>query len=90
MSEHKHYTFGAWCKNRRRALDLTQKELAAGVWCAVVTIRKIEASALRPSEQLAELMLQRLDVPSDEQGELVALARGKESARSNDLAYGSM
>jgi len=42
-------TFGAWLKTRRRACDVTQKELARAVGCAEITIRKIEADQLRPS-----------------------------------------
>lgn len=45
------------------------------VRCAEITIRKIEANHLRPSKQLARLMLERLDVPRGEHEELVQLAR---------------
>ena len=37
------YSFGAWVRRRRRALDLTREELAPQVGCSVVTIRRIEA-----------------------------------------------
>jgi predicted transcriptional regulator len=36
-------SFGYWVRRRRRALDLTQKELARRAWCSVATIKKIEA-----------------------------------------------
>jgi hypothetical protein len=41
--------FGAWVKRRRKALDLTQAELAARVGCALGTVRRIESDDLRPS-----------------------------------------
>src|SRR5262245_22351570 len=41
------YSFGAWVRQRRRALDLTRDELAAHIGCSVVTIRYIEADERR-------------------------------------------
>ena len=38
-------SFGRWLQRRRKALDLTQEELAQRVGCAAETIRKIEVSA---------------------------------------------
>jgi transcriptional regulator with XRE-family HTH domain len=34
--------FGLWLKRQRRALDLTQEEIAQRIGCALVTLRKIE------------------------------------------------
>jgi transcriptional regulator with XRE-family HTH domain len=39
-------SFGYWVRRRRKALDLTQEELARQVGCSPVTIRKIEAIAM--------------------------------------------
>jgi transcriptional regulator with XRE-family HTH domain len=36
--------FGHWLRRRRKALDLSQKELARRVDCSPATIRKIEAA----------------------------------------------
>ena len=47
-------TFGQVVKERRHSLGLTQAELGRRVGCAAITIRKIEANALRPSLQIAE------------------------------------
>ena len=33
-------SFGEWLKQRRKALDLTQNELAERVGCSLATIRK--------------------------------------------------
>ena len=48
------HSFGHWLQRRRKALDLTQEELARRVGCAAETLRKIEADARRPSRQIAE------------------------------------
>src|SRR5262245_18127757 len=47
-------SFGYWLRRRRKALDLTQDELARQVGCAVGTIKKLEGDERRPSKQLAE------------------------------------
>jgi len=67
--------FGAIVKERRYLLGLTQAELARRVGCAAITIRKIEADALRPSVQLAELLAVTLNIPPEEQFAFVRLAR---------------
>ena len=68
-------SFGTWLKSRRREQDLTQQELAQKVYCAEITIRKIEADELRPSRELAELILRFLGVDGAEQANLIQLAR---------------
>lgn len=68
-------TFGAWLQTQRRVCDLTQKELAARLGCAEITIRKIEANQRRPSQLLARALLQKLKVPRREQAPLIHLAR---------------
>ncbi len=68
--------FGAWLKRRRKALDLTQGDLARQAGCSIETIRKIEASALRPSRQLAVLLAAHIEVAPGEQAAFVEYARG--------------
>jgi WD40 repeat protein/serine/threonine protein kinase/DNA-binding XRE family transcriptional regulator len=68
-------TFGQVVRERRMVLGLTQTELARRANCAAITIRKIEADALRPSVQMAELIGLALNVPEEEQGAFVRLAR---------------
>ena len=75
MAELGNITFGSWLKMRRRALDVTQKELARRVECAEITIRKIEANHLRPSKGLARALLKKLNVPLAEYEALIQLAR---------------
>lgn len=69
-------SFGAWLRQRRRALDLTQEALAQRVGCARVTLRRIEADELKPSQQLAELFAMHLAIPPDERAAFIRLARG--------------
>ena len=68
-------TFGRLMRNRRRALDLTQKELAKQVGYSIVTIRKIEADERRPSRQLAERLAYCLELTPEERRTFVTLAR---------------
>ncbi len=70
-------TFGEWFKSRRKALDLTQAELARRASCTVFMLRKIEANERRPSKQLAGLLAQALDIPSEDQTTFVRVARGE-------------
>ena len=63
--------FGRLVRERRRALDLTQEELARRVGCAAITIRKIEAGDMRTSQQVAERLVVALGVPLDERSAFV-------------------
>ncbi len=47
-------TFGRIVKEQRGLLGLTQTELAQRVGCTAITIRKIEADALRPFPPYSE------------------------------------
>jgi transcriptional regulator with XRE-family HTH domain len=68
-------TFGIWLKRRRKALDLTQSELAQLAGCSTVAVRKIEAGTLRPSKQLAELLAEHLAIAPEERCQFVHMAR---------------
>jgi predicted ATPase/transcriptional regulator with XRE-family HTH domain len=70
-------SFGRWLKRRRKALDLTQDQLARQVSCAVGTIRKLEADALQPSREIAARLAERLAVPIEARADFVAFARGR-------------
>lgn len=67
--------FGNWLRQRRKALDLTQFELAQQVGCALVTIKKIETRAMRPSKQMAERLADVLAISQEERTTFVAFAR---------------
>jgi predicted ATPase/transcriptional regulator with XRE-family HTH domain len=68
-------SFGNWIRTRRRALDLTQEALAAGVGCSVSAVRKIEADERRPSRQVAELLADTLQIPPAERSTFLKVAR---------------
>src|SRR6266511_416051 len=70
-------TFGEWLRRRRRALDLTQQELAQRVGCGITTIRKIEAGERRPSKQLATQLAVCLDIAPEEYDRLITFARAE-------------
>jgi predicted ATPase/transposase/DNA-binding XRE family transcriptional regulator len=70
-------SFGSWLKQRRKALDMTQADLAQQVGCAVITIRKIESGVLRPSLQIARRMAEHLDLASEDRATFVQVARGE-------------
>ena len=68
--------FGEWVKRRRKALDLTQEELAQRAACSIFALRKIESGERRPSRQLAELLAESLEIDSEEKETFVKIARG--------------
>ena len=59
-------SFGYWVRRRRKALDLTQAELAGQVFCALSTIKKIEMDERRPSPQMAERLAECLHIHGTE------------------------
>jgi len=72
--------FGDWLKQRRKALDLTQSELAQQADCSVFALRKIEAGERRPSKQLALLLARSLKIPTEEYETFIRVARAELSA----------
>jgi predicted ATPase/class 3 adenylate cyclase len=70
-------SFGYWVRRRRKALDLTQGDLARRVGCAEVTIQKIEADERRPARPLAERLAEQLAIPADERAAFLQCARAK-------------
>lgn len=69
--------FGEWLQRRRKALDLTQAELAQCAGCSVFAVRKIESGDRRPSKQLAGLLADCLNIPLEDQEIFVRVARGE-------------
>jgi DNA-binding XRE family transcriptional regulator len=68
-------SFGLWLKAQRRMLGLTQEEFGKVVFCAAITLRKIESNQLRPSRELALSIIEKVGVAPDEQELLVRWAR---------------
>jgi predicted ATPase/DNA-binding XRE family transcriptional regulator len=80
MSDHdsaSDVSFGAWIQQRRKALDLTQDELARRVGCSPSAIRKIESDERRPSRQVAELLAEHLRIPPDQREVFLQVARAQ-------------
>jgi predicted ATPase/transcriptional regulator with XRE-family HTH domain/Tfp pilus assembly protein PilF len=73
-------SFGAWLRRRRKALDITQTELAHRAGCVVGTIRSIEADARRPSRQLGARLADELQLDTDARTAFINAARGVLSA----------
>jgi len=70
-------SFGNWLKQRRKALDLTQAELADQVGCAAITIQKFEREVARPSKLMTERLADVLAIADEERGNFVSFARHK-------------
>jgi transcriptional regulator with XRE-family HTH domain len=69
-------SFGEWVKRRRKALGLTQEQLARQLSCSTSALRKIEAEERRPSEQMVERLAEIFSIPSNEQIAFLHFARG--------------
>ncbi|HJZ45636.1 MAG TPA: helix-turn-helix domain-containing protein, partial [Roseiflexaceae bacterium] len=70
-------SFGSWVRRRRKALALSQAELAERVGCAIVTIQKIEADQRRPSRKIAERLAHDLALPLQERDAFLRAARAE-------------
>lgn len=70
-------SFGYWVRRRRKALDMTQRELADVTGCALVTLKKIELDERRPSVEMAERLAGALKLDLAERDAFIAIARGR-------------
>jgi transcriptional regulator with XRE-family HTH domain len=73
-------SFGYWVRRRRKALDLTQANLAHKVGCALITIKKIESDERRPSLQMAQRLAESLNLSPKERTYFIQAARGELAA----------
>ena len=69
-------SFGTWLRKQRRALDLTRQAFANQVGCAEVTLRRIEMGTLKPSKELAQMLLEKLGIPDAERLQWISFSRG--------------
>jgi predicted ATPase len=69
-------SFGNWLRKQRRAVDLSRQAFADQVGCAEVTLRRIEAGTLKPSKELAGILLENLGIPETERPQWISFARG--------------
>jgi predicted ATPase/class 3 adenylate cyclase len=79
-------SFGYWLRRRRKALDLTQDELAHQVGCALGTLKKIETDERHPSKQLAERLADCLEIPTTERAVFLKAARAQLAVDRLDVA----
>ncbi len=70
-------SFGYWLKLRRKALGLTQNELATRASCSLFSMWKFELGERRPSKQLAALLAHVLEIPPQDRSTFVKVARGE-------------
>jgi class 3 adenylate cyclase/transcriptional regulator with XRE-family HTH domain/tetratricopeptide (TPR) repeat protein len=73
-------SFGYWLRRRRKALDMTQEELARCAGCVVGTIKGIEADERRPSKLLAARLAQCLELSEQERPAFIKAARAELAA----------
>lgn len=71
------YSFGEWVKQRRKALRLTQREVATAVYCSTAMIKKIEADERQPSVELAQALAATLQIPEEQHEVFIECARGE-------------
>jgi predicted ATPase/transcriptional regulator with XRE-family HTH domain len=69
-------SFGTWMRRMRKALDLTQAELAQKLGYSKATIRKLEAEERRPSIQIVEQLTKLFNIPPADQDDFLRFARG--------------
>src|SRR6185503_7765379 len=79
-------SFGAWLRQERRTLDLTQRAFADQVGCAEITVRRMEADEYKPSKELALVLFEKLGVPEPERPQWVRFARGLAEYPKQELA----
>src|SRR5262245_29083010 len=78
-------SFGSWLRQRRRTLDLTQQAFADQVGCARITLSRIEADTLKPSKELALILLEKAGIPQMEREQWVRFSRGLSGLPSKDV-----
>jgi predicted ATPase/class 3 adenylate cyclase len=79
-------SFGYWLRRRRKALDLTQEELARQVGCVVGTIKKLEGDDRRPSRQMADRLADLLHIAAEERPAFLKAARAELATHQLDIA----
>jgi len=79
-----HLPFGEWLRKQRRAMDLSRQQLADQAGCAEITLRRIEGGTLKPSKELAAILLEKVGIPMDELDLWVKFARGLSGVPSQE------
>ena len=80
-------TLGAWVRQRRKLLSLTQNDLGRLLACSKVMVNKIEGNERRPSIQMTRLLIRHLKIPPKQRAAFIELARPELSVEQiNELA----
>jgi predicted ATPase/transcriptional regulator with XRE-family HTH domain len=79
------HTFGQWVKNQRKALGLTQADLAQRVACSKSMINKIESDLRSPTKPLIKLLALHLKIAPADYARFVHLAQPHLLVESDDL-----
>jgi len=69
------HTFGQWVKHQRKALGLTQDNLAQRVACSKSMINKIESDLRSPAKPIIELLALHLKIPPADYADFAHLAQ---------------
>ena len=70
-------SFGLWLRERRKALRLTQEDLAERMSCSCAMVRKIEAGQRAASGQMAELLAEAFGIVPTEHPAFIQFAQGR-------------
>src|SRR3954453_12055781 len=70
-------SFGQWLRQRRRALLLTQEDLAERIACSSAMVRKIETGERAASQQMADLLAESFGVVASERPAFIQFAQGQ-------------
>ena len=76
--------YGAWERERRRQLDLTEEELARKAHYSTVAIHRVETGSLRPSREMADALAGALEIPAVDRPAFLSFARGVSARRRTD------
>ncbi|HYF62929.1 MAG TPA: helix-turn-helix domain-containing protein, partial [Herpetosiphonaceae bacterium] len=82
-------SLGAWMKQRRRELDMSQEMLAELVGCSAETIRKLETNKRRPSRPFAERLGAVLGIEPADVPRFIAFARAAQEGAAAQPAFRS-
>jgi len=79
-------TFGQWVKDQRKALGLTQDNLAMRVACSKSMINKIESDLRSPTKAMIESLALHLKIPPADYSNFVHLAQPYLLIEPNDIS----
>jgi predicted ATPase/DNA-binding XRE family transcriptional regulator len=72
--------FSQWLRERRKALRLTQAQLAERAGISASAVEKLEGSQRQPSQQVAETLADALQIAPKERASFLRLAKGVSEA----------